>query len=192
MNKKILISTLTGCALLPAAAFAVDRQNANITYNFVDIEYVSVEPKDVDEDATGWGGLVTLALHPNVHALAEYQSVENSFELDQYRVGLGANYTVHPMFDLVGQLTFESQDFAVADDSGWGARAQVRAGVLPNLELNAHARYVDIGDFGDDTLFGAGAIFYAAKAFGVGAEYEEGDDTTNWKVFARFNLPGIM
>ena len=105
------------------------------------------------------------------------------------------NYPFATAVDGVAQLTYENREFDGSgmnmDENGYGIKLGVRANVVEQVELNGHVRYYDIGDFEDDTLIGVGALYHFNEMFSVGAEFEAGDDVTNWNITGRYNFPGM-
>jgi hypothetical protein len=73
-----------------------------------------------------------------------------------------------------------------ADEDGYGATVGIRGLVSDNFELSGSIGYVDLGDAGDGTAFGAGALYSFTENFALGLNVSVDDDVTMYGVGARF------
>ena len=89
--------------------------------------------------------------------------------------------------------SFAGENFD-ADDGGLGASLGIRSVFRDRLELNARARYSDVGEpsleessFSDDWLFGVGLGWTLVRGLSVTANYETGEVDT-WGAGIRLDL----
>ena len=73
-----------------------------------------------------------------------------------------------------------------ADEDGYGATVGIRGLVSDNFELSGSIGYVDLGDAGDGTAFGAEALYSFTENFALGFNVSVDDDVTMYGVGARF------
>jgi hypothetical protein len=57
--------------------------------------------------------------------------------------------------------------------------------VTPVLEVNGDIQYVDFGDGGDDTGFGAGFLYSFTERFAAGLSGDWSDDFSSYQLNAR-------
>jgi hypothetical protein len=178
--------------LLPCLALAVPAvaQAASPRYTYAEIGYVNADFDDVDDDGDGFlvGG--SLAVHPNVHLVADYQDIGLSGDNDfsAYTLGAGFNYSLSPSLDGVLRLRYVSAEFdgrfGDNDEDGYGFDAVLRAMVSPRLELNGGLRYVDV--FDDNTSLVLGAFYDVIPNLAIGGELEFSDDFTGLFLKGRY------
>lgn len=189
MKKNLMPLLAAGALLAPAHALA------DISYSYGQLDYQMVDADNDDGDGFQLGG--SFELTPNVFVLGEYQDgdFDSGLEYTAYRLGAGYHAPVNEKVDWYGQFTWENYEVeldtpfgtASADEDGFGLEGGLRGMVTKQIELNGHVKYVDLGDNIDDTLIGVGALYHASQQFAVGAEYEDGDEST-FSLFARFHF----
>ena len=116
---------------------------------------------------------------------AEYvpQSVA-SLDIDSMAVGFGGHYGLSGNLDLVGKFGWFQVDLSGpgidGEDDGYLVEAGLRGRVAGSVELEGGARYLDLGDGGDDTSFYAAGRYHFNAMWAVGAEYRNGSDASSW------------
>jgi len=97
-------------AALPFAAAAAD----NISYNYVEGDYVKTDPSGHGNNADGWGLKGSYAFHPNFHVFAGYQKqkIDGPSNLDEnlWNVGVGYNYAISNSTDLLARVSYQNWD----------------------------------------------------------------------------------
>ncbi|MGE8213413.1 MULTISPECIES: Ax21 family protein [unclassified Stenotrophomonas] len=128
-------------AALPFAASAAD----GLSYNYVEGGYVNTDAKGGDAD--GWAVKGSVAVHPNFHVFGEYNAQETDTfkaDVDQWRLGVGYNYTVAPNTDLLARAAYQRLDLEYGPKfNGYSAEVGVRTAFTPNFEGYALAGYED-------------------------------------------------
>ncbi len=85
--------------------------------------------------------------------------------------------------DFYGALSFvraeaSASGFGSVDDDGYAATIGVRGMIAERFELNGSLGYVDFGDGGDSTSFGAGALYSFTDTVAAGFSVNIDDDVT--------------
>jgi outer membrane autotransporter protein len=90
--------------------------------------------------------------------------------------GVGYHYGLNTSLDLVGGASFESLKVTgLSSESGWGLGVGLR-GVVGKAELQGGVKYVDIGDFGNDTTFTLGGRYNFTEMVSAGLDLTKWDD----------------
>ncbi len=128
-------------AALPFAASAAD----GLSYNYVEGGYVKTDTRGGDAD--GWALKGSVAVHPNFHIFGDYSAQETkrgNADVDQWRLGVGYNYTVAPTTDLLARAAYQKFDPQYGTKfNGYSAEVGVRTAFTPNFEGYALAGYED-------------------------------------------------
>jgi hypothetical protein len=160
-------------------------------YTYAEIAYVNLDFDDIDVDGDGFGLGGSYALHPNIHAVADYYDVDLDGNADAQAVsfGAGVNFPFRPGLDGVARLRWIEQEVDVGpfsdDVDGYGLEAGLRTMINPRLELNGGIDYVDLDDE-DDTSFFFGALYDVVPNFALGGDIEISDDATVLVLKGRF------
>ena len=185
---KIMLGSLM-LALAPLAALAED-----MSYSYIDLAYVETDIDGVSQSLDGFAARGSAGFAENFFAFGEYstQSVSGA-DLDQISVGIGGHYGLSETFDLVGKLGWYQAEVSGGgvsiDDDGYLIDAGVRARVADSVELDAGARYTDLGGSGgDNTTFYVGGRYHFNEMWAVGAEYQSGDDFSSWLLGVRISF----
>lgn len=171
MRKAALLTAMI--LLTPLPAFAQSPH-----YTFVEVGWLQADP-DGGSSEDGWfaGGSVGLS---HSQFFAEYDDLSSS---EAWELGGGWHGLLGDRADLVAQVSFA--DFESED--GFKITGGVRWMLLERLEVNGFVNYLDV-DSSDDTSLEINAIWNFAKRFGVGGDYEDGDELNWLRAFVRFNL----
>jgi Outer membrane protein beta-barrel domain len=171
-------------ALAPLAALA-----EGMSYNYVDGAYVQTDIDGVGPSADGWALRGSVGFGYNWFAFAEYasQSVQG-IDFATTTVGLGGHYALNDQLDLVGGAGWFSVDVSPGgfSDDGYLLNLGLRGRVTEGVELEGGVRYTDLGgNNGDDTAFYAGGRFHFNKTWAIGAEYQDGNDSSSILAYVR-------
>ena len=186
MMKKTALALLF-MAATPFAASAAD----GISYNYIQGGYTSIDG-DGNADADGWGLDGSVAISPNFHLFAGYNSVETDFnspfigdfDIDQWRFGVGYNYEISQNADLLAKVAYEKFDAGRgADYDGFSVEAGIRGSMLPQLEGYALAGYERFDLDNDDRIRDDDGDFYGR----LGAQYKFNQ---NWGIDANVKFSG--
>lgn len=186
-HRKFLIALM---AALPAIGLAANASAADgLSYNYVQGGYVATNTDAADAD--GWGGEASVAVSENFHVFGGYNSQEldnTSFDVENWRAGLGYNHPVSSNTDLVTRVAYENYQVDVAgfDEDAWSAEVGVRSALATNLEGYAMAGYED-GDNFDDGAYGRlGGQYKFTPNWGITGDVKLSDGDQQWFVGPRF------
>ena len=136
-----------------------------------------------------------------VHVFAGYSTSELEIfdidvDYDTLDIGLGVNYPISPVVDLVGRISLveveaEIDGFGSEDESGYGPSAGVRAMVTEQLELNGFVNYFDLGSDADDTTVEIGTLYNFTEMFAAGLSAEFGGDVRAFTVGVRLYIDNL-
>lgn len=178
---------------LALLALSASTSAGDFDYNYLSIGYGQMELDDVDVDGDGFGIGGSFALSDNFHVFAGYETADLDFgvEANGFGVGLGYNTPVSPVVDLVTRVSYQYSEvevpgFGSEDENGFGLGLGLRFAATEKLELDAGIDYVDFGDAGDDTAFGASGLYSFTEAFALGLGGSWSDDASSYTVSGRF------
>jgi len=177
-------------------AFSVTVYAGDFNYNSVTASYGLIDFDDIDADGDTIGISGSAAVSESFHVFASYGvgDVDDGFisaDIDQWNAGIGYNNSLSESVDLVVGLSYEYVDISVpgfgsADDNGYGLSVGLRMAASEKLEVDAGVAYVDLGDSGDSTAFGAGVLYNFTESFSLGLSASIDDDVTAYNVGGRF------
>ena len=186
-----MLRKFCGLALL---ALAAPTLAADISYNYIEAGYQEIDIDDdllggfdVDGDGYGIGG--SFELNENWFIGASYSKADFDFGVDLTQLSLGAGYHV-PLTDntdFYGTLAFvraevSTSGFGSVDDDGYAATIGVRGMIGDRFELNGSLGYVDLGDGGDGTSFGAGLLYSFTDTVAAGLSLDIDEDITAYGI----------
>jgi opacity protein-like surface antigen len=180
--------------LLALFAFSATAAAEDPNYNFIQGSYGQIEADDVDVDGDAFGIEGSVALTDRFHLFGGYTTADLDFgvDLNQSEIGVGFNSPISETVDLIASLAYVSAEvesgFGSADDSGYGLGLGLRAMVTPVIEVNGDIQYVDFGDGGDDTGFGAGFLYNFTERFAAGLSGDWSDDFSSYQLNARMHF----
>jgi hypothetical protein len=173
---------------------AVPTFAADISYNFIEAEYQEIDIDsgflggfDIDGDGYGIGG--SFELNENWFIGASYSKADFDFgvDLDQLMLGAGYHVPISDNADFYGMFSFVSAEASIdgfdsIDEDGYAATIGLRGMIGERFELNGSLAYVDFGNGGDSTAFGAGALYNFGDAFAAGFSVGIDDDVTTYGI----------
>lgn len=194
--KHKFVSSMVGAALLPAALYGAAVQAAeNLSYSYLEVEYVFGDELDVDvsgvsdRDVDGVRFKGSAALTDNLFVWGSNAALDldlpggGNTSIDVQSIGVGTNYTLIPgvnQLDVWGGVSYERIDPAGSVADGYGLSAGLRWKALEALELNAFGSYREYDDFdfllaGEDSdgwVYGIGAVYSITPQLGLVANWE--------------------
>jgi hypothetical protein len=198
-GKALLIIVVLACAT------SIVRADDDFSYTYLEAFYVNTESSEfepgVDEgDGEGLQLNGSLELMEHVFLFVDYLELDldSGLDLALLNPGLGLNFDVFKpanAFLKLGYLHAEvdspSSDF---DDNGYSVAGGLRVRVLPKVELEGEATYMDLDKAnGDERVIDAKARYYLTPhvALQGGAEIDSDFDAT-WLIGVRGNLPAVF
>jgi hypothetical protein len=176
-------------AALPLASHAED-----MSYSFVDLGYVETDIDGGGPTLDGFALRGSIGFAEHYFAFAEYSSQSVSgVDLDLTTVGLGGHYGLSDSLDLVGRAGWYKADVsgggASLDEDGYLLSAGLRGKLGESVELEGSVIYTDLGGSGgDDTAVAVAGRYYFTENFAVGAEYQQGSDTSTILLGGRYSF----
>ncbi len=180
-----LAKAMIGGLLLAAAPLAAMADD--MSYSYVDAAYIQTDVDGAGPSADGFALRGSVGFGQNWFAFAEYasQSVQG-FDIDSTAVGVGGHYGLNEQLDVVGSVGYISFDLNPGgSDDGYMLNLGLRGRVTEGVELEGGVRYTDFSDGGDDTAFYVGGRFHFNKTWALGAEYQDGSDSSSLLAYVR-------
>ncbi|MGH6717882.1 MAG: outer membrane beta-barrel protein [Alphaproteobacteria bacterium] len=184
-------------ALALAAALPVSAQAAELSYNFIELDYARMNIDGVggDFDPDGFGLKGSFELGEKMYAFGSYLRGSDDvsgidIDVDQTQLGLGYRHGVSDTADFIAELSWINQSvdagsFGGADGNGGRLSAGFRGVMAENFEGYAKANYTDGGDFDGDFSGTLGAQVKFNPTWGVTGEAEFGSDANIYMIGLR-------
>lgn len=183
-------SKYLGLLAVVAAALPAVSQADTMDYTFAELAFVDSEFGNLNGDGLSLRG--SLPVNETFFVYAGYWDVGYDFNIDltSIEVGGGAHLPLADKIDLVGRFglvrsEFDSGNFSSEDD-GFSLAANVRAEVMPRLELEGGFQYIDLGD-PDNLIVLEGRYFFMENLAG-GLRLEFGDDIDSMALGVRITF----
>ena len=179
-------------------AFSASANAQNFDYSYLTLGYANTDFDAFDADGDGFTLGGSYAFTNKLHGFASYQTADlesslapgSSVDATRMNAGIGYNTTMSPKLDMFARLSYEYLDFddgtGSVDDSGLGFGVGLRFAASDQLELDAGIKYVDYGDFGDDTSLQVGGLYDFTDTFSLGLAVDTSDDVTTIALSGRF------
>lgn len=190
MFRKLLVTSL---ALLAFPAFAND-----ISYNYVQLGYQKIDIDDpgigFDVDGDGFGVAGSFELNDSWFVGIGYSQADFDFgiDLDELAAGVGWHTTMSNNSDFFALLQYVRAEASISglpgslDEDGFGFTIGVRGMVTENIEIGGSIGYIDLGDAGDGTSFGANVLYNFTENFAAGLFLDFEEDATGYGGGVRF------
>lgn len=183
MFRKLLGLSL---ALSAVPAFAGD-----ISYNYVELGYQKIDIDDVvpgvniDGDGFGINGSFEIAESWFIGAGYSQADFDFGVDLDQLALGVGWHTTMSNASDLYALVQYVEAEVSASglgsiDEDGFGVTIGVRGMVTDTVEIGGSIGYVDLGDAGDGTTFGAHLLYNFTENFAAGLFVDLEEDATGY------------
>jgi len=197
MKKSLLALSLL--ATVPFAAFTASAAEG-VSYNYVEGGYVATNLSDGYPDADGWALKGSVAIHPNFHLFADYQSQEIddiNVDTENWRIGVGYNHEISQRLDLLTRVAYEkgqTDSFSIGgvpqprlSADGYSVEVGVNGAMTNRLNGYALVGYED-GDNYDGDFYGRlGAQVKFTPNWSASADVKFADGDTQWFVGPRFS-----
>ncbi|MFB0363861.1 diffusible signal factor-reguated Ax21 family virulence factor [Xanthomonas euvesicatoria] len=194
-------TSLLALGLLAALPFAASAAE-NLSYNFVEGDYVRTPTEG--RDADGWGVKASYAIAPNFHVFGDYSKQNaddnNVFEntdsdFQQWGVGVGFNHEIATSTDFVARVAYRKLDLDTPNINfdGYSVEAGLRNAFGEHFEVYALAGYEDFSkkrgiDIGDNFYGRLGAQVKLNQNWGINGDIRmDGDGNKEWSVGPRFS-----
>jgi hypothetical protein len=167
-----------------------------LSYNSLTASYGQIDFDDFNADGDSIEFGVSAEVGESFFVFGNYGVAEIdegifSADVDSWNAGIGHHMPLSESVDLVSSLSYEYVDISVpgfgsVDDNGIGLGLGLRYAASEQIEIDAGISYIDLGDGGDATSFGAGFLYNFTESFSAGISGNWGDDVTTYNVGARF------
>lgn len=168
--------SLFALALAAALPFAAQAQEKDLSYTWVEGNYVNL-----DNSTDGWGlrGSYNFGTS-GLYALGSYSWLDADTPLGDVNVkanefGLGYHHSVADQTDLIGEVAYRNADTGTQNIDGGRASVGVRSAMTKNFEGFVKANYYDLSDYSGDVTGTVGAQYKFNPNWGVTAEAEVGN-----------------
>ncbi|MCV2883633.1 porin family protein [Aestuariibacter sp. AA17] len=195
MKKLVSISSLIAASLL-SSHVAAETPN----WNYVEASYADLSLDDLDVDTDGFALNGSFEFAENFFLAAGVSDMSKTddglrFEYETMSIGLGFNQEIATGTDFYGIVSIEHAEAKLSygymsdgdDDNGMGLRLGVRSMVASNVELDASAGIVKIGDE-SYKLYRLGGQYFFTDNFSAGASFESGEDYDTWMLTGRYSF----
>jgi hypothetical protein len=159
-----------------------------LDYSFAELAYVDSEFGNLNGDGISLRGSVPV--NDTFFVFASYWDVGYDFNVDltSIEAGAGVHLPFNDKVHLVGRFglvksELDTNNFS-SDDDGYTFGAQVRAAVMPRLELEGGFDYIDLGSDPDTLLIMQARYFFLENIAG-GLRLEFGDDIDSMSLGVR-------
>ncbi len=177
-------SILAYGALVGQASGQARPATGAFSYSYLEGAYQAQErdrDSRSDEEVSGGRLRASVAVHPNVFAIAESAYMTDETDVNTDSAGPGIRLGVMPALDLYGVIAgaYRDRDRASSgeDDTGYRATAGIRHECLlsENLHYAWEFRYHDLDAFGDWTDLRARGVLAAAERWDAVGELQIND-----------------
>ena len=184
----IMFKKLLGFSLL---VFAFPAFAGDLSYNLVELGYLK---HDTDEDLVpgtsidgdGFGVRGSFELGESWFIGVNYSKIDFNvgIDYDQMGAGIGWHTGLSNNTDFYAMLQYVRAEASVSgisvDEDGVGATIGVRGMLTDKVELGGSIGYVDLGDAGDGTAFGAHVMYNFTDNFAAGLLLGVDEDLTSY------------
>ena len=184
---------LRSSLLIMLLAFSASANAQGFDYNWLGINYGTIDFDDFNADGNALGIDGSFAFHEDFHTFASYDASDLDFGIDRttFNIGVGYNTELSNVVDAYARLSYEYVEvdvsgFGSQDDNGFGFGVGMRFAATEQLELEGAIKYVDLNDTGDETALILGGLYSFTPAFAAGLFGEWGDDVTAYTLLGRF------
>lgn len=184
--------TLLALALL--AGFAGTANASELSYNFIEVDYINVGDFGYADDFDGFALKGSVAFGEHFYGVADYANTSASpfgvdTDIDLYNVGVGYKNKISGKADFFADVSYShiraSSFGGGASDDGYTARIGFRGNFNDHFEGSVAAVHRDLGIAGTDTSLQLGAQFKFNDTWGITANTEFGGDDTRYSVGVR-------
>lgn len=188
MKKSLIVLSLL-------AGFAGSANASELSYSFIEADYVNLGDFGGAESFDGFGVRGSIAFGENFYGLASYNNTSaNPFgvniDIDLWNVGLGFKHSINDKADFFADASYSDASvscFGCSDPDGSGYTVNVgfRGNFNDHFEGSIAANHRDLSDFGSDTSLALGAQFKFNETWGITANTEFGGDDNRYSIGVR-------
>ena len=163
----------------------IDNNNANATYDYLGIQYITQEWNSCDQDGLSVNGSITLS--GGIYAKGAYTDVDgDNCGSSTFEVGAGYHEPLTDNFDWYALLSYMNTDYGPGDDSGIAAEGGMQGYLSEHLESRLSFRHTSVGD--GETTIGGGFSFWFSERLAATADASVGGDTTTLQAGAQYTF----
>lgn len=168
--------SLFALALAAALPFAAQAQEKDLSYNWVEGNYVNL-----DNSTDGWGLRGSYEFGTSgLYGLAGYSWLDADTPLGDVSVkanelGLGYHHSIADQTDLITEVAYRNARGGGVNIDGGRASVGVRSAMTKNFEGFVKANYYDLSDYSGDVSGTVGGQYKFNPNWGVTAEAEVGN-----------------
>ena len=170
-----------------ARAMAAD----GLDYNYFQAGYAVGDLGGTSIELKGLTLAGSVAIGEKFFGFASYTDASKSgIHLKPFSAGLGIHLPIGTAVDFVSGASLEHLSVTtLGGESGWGLSVGLR-GVVGSVELGGGVKYVDIGDYGNDTNISFGGRYNFTEKFSAGVAATKWDDldVTQWDFTLRYSF----
>lgn len=192
-------------ALVLAAALPVSAQASELSYSFVELDYLSstdagTAPFSTSADSDGYGlrgsfGFAEKFYVTAAYANSEFSGVGSGIDNDKWSVGFGFHHAMYDQADWFADINYTKidSDFVLTDDSYFDVGVGLRGSISDRFEGMAKLSFNDGGNSNPgyypqyDSAFSAsiGLQWRITEMWGVVGEIEAYEDATDYTLGVR-------
>ncbi|HJU40002.1 MAG TPA: hypothetical protein VJ724_10550 [Tahibacter sp.] len=166
--RTLAIATL---AVLPLAA-----QAADLSYSYLEADYVHVDPDDFD-NVDGYALRGSGAINENFNVIAGWTKINQDApfpDTKAWYLGFGYHVPVAANTDLFAELAYNKE--TTFDNDGGSARVGVRSALTQNFEGAAFVAYQKLDHTESNRALGVSGQYKLTPTFGINAEAAVGNN----------------
>lgn len=168
--------------LIAVAALAVNTANAQISYDYAELRYLSSDRGAADTDGIEIAG--SYQFDEDWLVLGSYASEGGDTDVDVFEVGVGYLLPDVEGINLMTSISILDIDVGNASENGFRLALLGRKMLTEELEGRASINYVD--SFDTDLFFELGVDYFITPRFAAGAELQIGSDTDTISIGGRW------
>lgn len=158
-------------ALALAAALPLSAQASELSYTYIEGDYVNV---DSDADGVAVRGSFNFGTS-DFYGFGSYGNLNidnSSFDIDALELGFGYHYALNDKSHLIAEAAYTNIDTDVDSHDGFRTSVGVRTAFTDKVEGILKANYSDAEDFGGDFSGTAGLLVKLNDTWGINGEVE--------------------
>lgn len=179
----------TALVLASLLALPFASQAADLSYNYLEADYVHVNPDDFD-NSNGFAVRGSGALGDNFNVIAGWSKINIDTplvdDLKSWYLGVGFHTPVNDKTDLFTDVSYVKNTTLDAD--GYGARVGVRSALSPKFEGAAWVGYEKLDHVDGNGSLGVSGQYKFTQNFGLVAEARVAENDKSFLVGPRLSF----
>jgi Ax21 family sulfation-dependent quorum factor len=178
-------------ALALAAVLPMSAQASELSYSFVELDYVNVNfDSGADADGFGLRGAYNFG-DSGFYGLAGYTDVNvddidfTDFDISFYEIGAGYHYGISENTDLIAELAYQNAESSGSDVDGYRLSGGFRGNLADSFEGLVKVNYLDGENVDGDFSGTLGAQYKFNETWGMTGEVEFADGGETYLVGVR-------